>query len=103
MEESLKTACAAAFDAVKRKKEAEKEEEKAIEKAEQAHEEAYTLQLIKSEIEKLKVREPVQHYNYYYVASPPSSLFYTRDFIYSKLMFEHRRGRAWAALITCGH
>ena len=64
MEESLTTARAAALDAIKRKKEAEQEEEIAIEKAEQAHEEAYTLQLLKSEIKKLlKVCEPVQHYN----------------------------------------
>ena len=36
----------------------------------------------------------------------PSSLFYMRDFIYAKLLWEEERegrGRAWEALITCGH
>ena len=37
---------------------------------------------------------------------PPLYNFYTRDFIYAKLLWEEERegrGRAWEALITCGH
>lgn len=53
LQESLDRACAASDNAVKRKREAEKEEKIANEKEDQAHKEAYTLQLIKEDIEKL--------------------------------------------------